>query len=122
MDNQKMQEVLIRVRAMIADPNHWTKNTSARDERGNPVPSLIGGGHGIRKVNPRATCFCFLGAMTAVACEMEIDQDSDDYDQLLTFAQRQTSHGLIAKENDEGDHENIIAFCDKVIIEAVRRT
>ena len=50
-------ELLIAAKNLISDPNHWTKNVGARNERGTHVLSS----------HPSAVCFCMLGALNAAA-------------------------------------------------------
>lgn len=51
--------ILTRARELIADPEHWTKHTLARNPDGKPISPF----------NPAATCWCAEGALVRAVAE-----------------------------------------------------
>ncbi len=99
-------EVLKGARKLLSDPAKWTKQHSARDKLGNPVPSL----------SPSATCWCVLGACSVVAKDIPVGWLAADL--LKVFAMDE--HADIAQNNDAEDmtHQHLLEWMDAAIAKA----
>ena len=102
-------EHLIAARALIARPENWTKHTAARDSHGQVVYSD----------NPRAVCWCTIGALAKTAKGRDPLAAND-----LIFLQIRENPDIeedsIDGYNDapETTHANILALFDKAIAAA----
>ena len=113
------KQILTAARNLIADPEHWTRETVARDERGRPTEPY----------NPNACQFCALGALSAVFYRAdpfnrtaeqvgELDRAHDRAKKALREAG--ASHfGVhsftISRVNDELGHEATLKMFDTAI-------
>jgi hypothetical protein len=64
-DCRTAREMLVRARALIERPEHWTQHALARDASGRVV----------EPTNPAAHCFCVVGALYAIA-DQALDSDA----------------------------------------------
>ena len=101
----KPSELLVKAKAVIADPKHWTQGWYAKDVEGlNVGPST-----------PKAVCWCSLGAIQKVAHEE------------VTYSTRLTAGGYLSRVaaecgyiripefNDNSSHEAVMKAWDKAI-------
>ena len=95
----KPSELLIKAKAVIADPKHWTQDWYARDAEGQDMDAC----------NPDAVCWSSVGAFEKVAYE------EDTYSTLFA------AMGYLAKVADECGYSRIIDFNDNSSHEAVMK-
>lgn len=104
--------ILTKARELISDPNHWTKNTFARDHHGNFSDPK----------SPNTTCWCSLGALKKYT-----STDSREYfeavNQLEEALLELTNYGWtsIAAFNDAHTHEQVLEIFDKAIENAASK-
>lgn len=94
----------MKVKELLADPNKWTKGSSARDSVGIPV----------HIDSDRATCFCMRGALVKVCGEDE-NRYSRDYDKLMATILEDTCVRSITYFNDHPSttHQDILRVLEK---------
>ncbi|WP_037500667.1 DUF6197 family protein [Sphingomonas jaspsi] len=110
-----MPDLLIRVREILADPEHWTKDSFARDDNG----------YFIDPTEPVARCFCLDGALIRAAHELHPEVNTsnpyrfgeyrDAADRLSNFAGR---NHLQFNDDPETTHADVLALIDKAIANA----
>jgi predicted nucleotidyltransferase len=97
-------EVLRTARAIVADPERWTREAYARDDTDNIVGVL----------GDRAVKFCALGSVKRAA--FNIGADLDVAVDLLYEACDQLGYGNdIVEANDNLSHLSVVAMFDKAI-------
>jgi hypothetical protein len=117
----KTSEMLERAKALIADPEHWTKGTLARDAKGNYA----------NYNGPEATCFCMRGALCRVQYENERDAvlitplerhegweiRRDAERRLRRVLKNNTQFDSVSDFNDHAEttHENVLVVMDTAI-------
>lgn len=95
---------LQQARALIADPEHWTRFEFARDANGTAVTSS----------DPRAVCWCARGAVSVVGGGVaELD--------ALTLAADVRFGTVITQVNDYRDHDDVLRMFDTAIEKASER-
>lgn len=103
----RAQRCFVEVQELLALPEHWTKDATARDFRG-------------RRCDPRggqACAWCLLGAMKRAACL------SCDYDRVMPIMQarlgealRSLGHyGSVGAFNDAADHPRVLALLAAIL-------
>jgi hypothetical protein len=104
------KEVLIAARALIADREHWTQGTYARDNVGAPCGAL----------SARAYAFCFDGAVMCSAGSAGNESYIRSSNALAAAAKKLygVTHIVL---NDEGFHEKGLN-CFDLAISKVRVT
>ena len=95
-------ELLTQARALLADPEHWTKGAYARGTKGEPMSPT----------DNSAVCFCSVGAILRVAGH---DEDGA-YHHLQRVCIRETSLSLVTM-NDTRSHPEVLAVWDIAIKE-----
>ena len=60
MTNLEALNLLKQVRELLSVPERWTQNTAARDANGEPCETI----------DPKATCWCIMGAFWKFADQM----------------------------------------------------
>jgi len=117
--------LLQQARALIAEPEHWTQNTIARDKDGYPLPAN----------HSRAVAFCAMGALLQVdgkefpdCISPAVDAAMDALNRTLDLGELSirvmpnvlasyTVHGgrNFTILNDFGTHAEVLAMFDKAI-------
>jgi len=95
-------EILSSAKALISNPDRWTKGAFARDKHGQPTGSS----------SDRAVCWCARGAVR------NFDEDSRVYLNGKAYAERLLDAAAgceMADFNDTHDHANVMAVFDKAI-------
>lgn len=95
-------EILIKARALIADPKNWTNGHYARDKDGNPVDHR----------SEEATCFCSKGAFNRVL-PSDYRHWNVAYNILTQFMD-----GNVIYYNDSHTHDEVMSAWDHAIKEA----
>ena len=101
----KPSELLIKAKAVIADPKHWTKGWYAHNAEGQDVGPA----------EPDAVCWCSLGALHAVAHE------ENTYNTRLTAAgyldkvSAECGYTSTHSFNDNSSHETVMKAWDEAI-------
>ncbi|WP_316196633.1 hypothetical protein [Bradyrhizobium sp. SZCCHNS3053] len=108
----KTSEILTVARALIADPDHWTKWSHARDNTGQGVPPL----------DPRAVCFCADGALMRAAGTVSGQAYMDASLEMVHACRDLTGSGDYVTVNDGSaryagllPHQAILASFDRAI-------
>lgn len=106
----KPSELLIAAKAVIADPRKFTRGVLARDVDGFCVPPN----------NPKAVCFCSVGALSHVTPlnhgADELNNDAFNY--LYRVACANQYFG-VADYSDQHSHTEVMAMWDAAIALAV---
>lgn len=92
------KQILIEARERISKEENWTKGTMARDTNGYEV--------GAR--DPKATCWCSLGAIRAATNEGWADAAYRGFEAVV-------GNLTIVEFNDFSTHEQVLAAFDKAI-------
>ncbi len=98
----KVAEMFETVKAVIADPAHWTQLAAARDADGRSISTD----------SPDAVCFCLWGAV--VKSFPDKDDRSIVTTRLMDRCKEITGEGFIGF-NDTHPHELVMAFIDHAI-------
>lgn len=93
-------EILQKARALIADPEHWTRGVSARTRHG--IPCTVGEGHS----------FCAIGALDRAMAGVVWSLDQEFPHDILRKAIGTLG---IADWNDRSNHVDVLAGFDKAI-------
>lgn len=110
------KELLIKAKAVIADPTKWTQGVMARDAEGRPVGFS----------DKKADCFCAVGAVNVAALKAHAEVTEEvTYIPAIgairalnrAASQRSAPFTLIEEFNDMGTttHAAIMAVFDKAI-------
>ena len=110
MSTTVKKQMLINARALIADPNHWTRSFLACNAAGHPV----------HWCDPSATKWCALGAIYRGAYELVGDRD--EAARIATKVAKSISplwlcQGLMIM-NDTRGHAAILARFDRAMAAA----
>ena len=99
----KPSELLIKAKAVIADPKHWTQGSYAKDAEG-------------RNVGPAdAVCWCSLGALHAVAHEENTYNTRFAATRYLARVSADCGYDDISDFNDNSSHKVVMKAWDKAI-------
>ena len=101
----KPSELLIKAKAVIADPKHWTQDWYAKDAEGQPV--------GPRK--SYAVCWCSLGAFGKVAHEENTYAARFAAAGYLDVVVDEYGYSDVSDFNDNSSHETVMRAWDKAI-------
>lgn len=98
---------LTEVRALLSDPERWTKQAEARDEHGTPVNAW----------DAEATCWCLYGALIRVTNTGMYA--NEEYNKACEQIRKELSagyeHEWISEFNDHSSHSQVIEMLDSVI-------
>ena len=101
----KPSELLIKAKAVIADPKHWTQGWYAKDAKGQSTgPST-----------PDAVCWCSLGALKKVAHEENTYSTRFAATEYLAVASDEWGYSGIPDFNDNSSHKVVMRAWDKAI-------
>lgn len=110
--------VLKEARALLALPEKWTKNTSARDDEGNDLVACLEDEYDSDNeatlaacIHPAASCWCLGGAITHVAGE-NIRFDDERFAVLWQRVDR-----AVGPWNDRHEHTDVLRVLDETIAE-----
>ncbi len=99
---------LVNIKALIADPAHWTKGAAARDADNMHVEFN----------SPTAKCYCLWGAVLKETAQLDVLIDVDNLlSELSVRDYRQTYVAF----NDGAEHDQVMAFLDVAIATAEAR-
>ena len=102
----KSSELLIKAKAIILAPAHWTQNAFARDELGNTTDELASD----------AVCFCSLGALYKAQSNTLITEEWQAAKDYINRSIRATEQYLgVAGYNDTHTHAEVLAKFDAAI-------
>jgi len=101
----KISEQLKAAKAKIASPANWTQELYAKDAEGVAC----------RGNNPKATCFCSLGALQAVNNSYGDTASQPAINVLKTFM-----GGDVPEFNDSATHPQVMEAFDKAIMYATQ--
>ena len=101
----KPSELLVKAKAVIADPKHWTQGWYAKDAEGKSV--------GPR--NPDAVCWCSLGALDKVAHEENANGACLAATEYLVVVSDECGYSSISDFNDNLSHEAVMRKWDEAI-------
>lgn len=102
---KKVCEILKKARELITDPEHWTRDTYARDAEGEYC----------NMNSPRAAKFCALGAIRRVSNSMSLGYLDSDARVAMDMLARKIGGPSIAQFNDHHTHEEVLAKFDGAI-------
>jgi hypothetical protein len=94
-------EVLTTGRELLADPKNWTQRTLARNKAGESVE---------HPWDPKATCFCSIGAVHKVLGRYQLDLKFE-VKRLLDCV----AGGWMVSFNDRHTHAEVLEAWDKAI-------
>ena len=101
----KPSELLVKAKAVIADPKHWTQGQYAKDVKGYSTgPST-----------PDAVCWCSLGALDKVAHEENTYSTHLTTAGYLAVVADECGYSGIPDFNDNSSHETVMKAWDKAI-------
>jgi hypothetical protein len=100
------KETLIKARALIADPAHWTTGDFARRALS---------GYSVDIHSPSAKCFCALGALARVRGPNNGGIFEGPAYPNLSAAARQLFNRSIPYVNDHLGHDAVLKMFDKAI-------
>ena len=101
----KPSELLIKAKAVIADPKHWTQDVYAKDAKG----------HHTGPSTPDAVCWCSLGALKKVAHEENANGACFAATEYLAVVSDEFGCSSIPDLNDHSSHETVMKVWDKAI-------
>ena len=101
----KPSELLIKAKAVIADPKHWTQGCYAKDAEGQSVGST----------KSDAVCWCSVGAAEKVTCEENAHIARFAAMQYLSEASEKFGYSNIPEFNDNSSHEIVMKAWDEAI-------
>jgi hypothetical protein len=108
------KQVLVDARNLIAVRDRWTQEAHARDSEG----------HNVRPRDPRARCWCLLGAVAWSSNELGIIPPP-----LLTFIESMVPYHCgkdrfmgPGSMNDYFNHESVLSFLDHAIDQFPKET
>lgn len=102
MLTDEVREALQAARDLIADPEHWTQGTLARDERGWTASTD----------SPKAVMFCARGAIYRVSPGLSVIVACDV---ALKPAIEGVGYERLTALNDSTDHATVLAMFDKTL-------
>jgi hypothetical protein len=102
----KTSELLIKARALIANPENWTRMAFARDSEGVSVDELC----------DDAVCFCAVGAINrAKADHGYLGGDNPPMKLMRGVVSQCFKNSLISEFNDTRTHAEVMFLFDKTI-------
>lgn len=103
----KVSELLIKSKALIADPANWTQYHYARNKFGGDV----------EVADEAAVCFCSIGAIFRAEGETPDDEyDSNTQSEaIVALADAMDMNGCVAMFNDQNTHERVMEKWDLAI-------
>ena len=101
----KPSELLIKAKAVIADPKHWTQGWYAKDAKG----------YSTGPAEPNAVCWCSVGALRAVAHEENTYSTRSAAAGYLARVSAECGYNDIPDFNDNSSHETVMKAWDKAI-------
>ena len=101
----KPSELLIKAKAVIADPKHWTQDVYAKDAKG----------HHTGPSTPDAVCWCSVGALDKVAHEENAYSTHLTTAGYLDVVSDECGYSGIPDFNDNSSHEAVMKAWDKAI-------
>ena len=110
-----VKDVLIKARAVIAEPEHWCKGWYSKDQTGDEVTNIA---------DPRAYMFCSLGAIKKVLSEEVVYGGGylnlqDEVVTALATCENPDAKDLpeetVINFNDTKEHADVIAAFDCAI-------
>jgi hypothetical protein len=103
----KTSEILRAAKALIEDPDHWVQGTYARPYReADPVNNHLMGN------DPRATCWCSMGALQKALDGFSIDESWLKYEKTLNKITEPVS---MLTYNDTHTHAEVMKVWDRAI-------
>lgn len=103
----KTSEILIAAKALIENPENWVRGDYARPAK-DSSDSIYGN-------DPKATCFCSLGALQRINNDEDHCTTGHEYLHHVAMTGYDKS---IVDVNDEHDHQEVMALWDKAIEKA----
>ena len=101
----KPSELLTKAKALIADPEHWTKGWYAHNAEGQDVGPA----------EPDAVCWCSLGALEKVAHEEHTCGACLAATRYLAKVSDECGYSGIPYFNDNSSHETVMKAWDRAI-------
>ena len=101
----KPSELLIKAKAVIADPKHWTQCWYAKDAEGKSVGPC----------KPDAVCWCSVGAIDKVAHEESTYAARFAATRYLSDVAAECGYIGIPDFNDSSSHEAVMKAWDRAI-------
>ena len=101
----KPSELLIKAKAVIADPKHWTQGWYAQDANG----------YSTEPSTPNAVCWCSVGALEKVAYEEDTYSTRFAAKRCLFEVSSEYGYSGITDFNDNSSHETVMKAWDKAI-------
>ena len=101
----KPSELLIKAKAVIADPKHWTQGSYAKDAEGRNVGPA----------KPDAVCWCSIGAIDKVAHEESTYAARFAATRYLAVVSDKYGYSGITDFNDNSSHKVVMKAWDKAI-------
>ena len=101
----KPSELLIKAKAVIADPKHWTQGWYAHNAEGQDV----------EPAEPDAVCWCSLGALKKVAHEENANGACFAATEYLAVVAAECGYSGISDFNDNLSHEAVMREWDEAI-------
>ena len=101
----KPSELLIKAKAVIADPKHWAQDQYAKDAKG----------YSTGPAEPNAVCWCSVGALDKVAYEENTYKTCLAATEYLAEVSAECGYSGIPDFNDNSSHEAVMKAWDKAI-------
>ena len=101
----KPSEFLIKAKAVIADPKHWTQGRYAQDAEGQDVGPA----------KPDAVCWCSVGALSKVAYEENAHGARFEATKYLAEVAVEYGYNGIPNFNDSSSHEAVMKAWDEAV-------
>lgn len=103
------QELLIKAKAIIADPAHWTQGTYAKTDKGLRTDTVASD----------ATCFCSIGACYKVTGTSLHDDEQVAQERIsgawTLLDKAADMYGGIVQVNDHYSHDLVLTMFDEAI-------
>jgi len=101
----QVTEILKGARAILSDPDHWTREFQARNAGGDPVAWK----------RPEAECFCLMGAINRAAYDINLGYTEEAYEAMNVVERFITNSIPAFNDNPTTDHEAVIKTLDSAI-------
>ena len=101
----KPSELLIKAKAVIADPKHWTQGSYAKDAEGQASAPCA----------PDTVCWCSIGALNKVTHEEHTYDARFAATKYLAVVSDECGYIGIPDFNDSSSHEAVMKAWDKAI-------
>ncbi|MBC2806583.1 hypothetical protein C3Y94_025875 [Rhizobium ruizarguesonis] len=101
-------EILAAGRELLSNPDHWTKGAPARDRKGESIIPY----------DPKATCFCTIGAIHKVVGPQQLELKRQVVGYLIEALD--TGHKVSAilsafNDHPKTSHDQVLELWDKAI-------